>query len=152
MSVSTGNSADATAIRPFTITVTPEAEIEALRAERPRAGPTRRPSRIIPKNVSIPVAVSVFPGELYQAPRTWAERAYRNFIYYNEVDRGGHFAAWEQPQLVSEEVRARRSGRCAELTARSSELSRRSSRCLRLATGQRLGGYFLEELADGALE
>jgi pimeloyl-ACP methyl ester carboxylesterase len=58
------------------------------------------------KNVSIPAAVSVFPGEIYQAPRTWAERAYHNLVYYNEVDRGGHFAAWEQPQLMSEEVRA----------------------------------------------
>jgi pimeloyl-ACP methyl ester carboxylesterase len=59
-----------------------------------------------PKNVSIPAAVSVFPGELYQAPRSWAEQAYPNLIYYNEVDRGGHFAAWEQPQLLSEEIRA----------------------------------------------
>ena len=58
------------------------------------------------KNVSIPAAVSVFPGELYQAPRSWAEQAYPNLIYYNEVDKGGHFAAWEQPQLFSEEVRA----------------------------------------------
>jgi pimeloyl-ACP methyl ester carboxylesterase len=58
------------------------------------------------KNVSIPAAVSVFPDELYQTPRSWAERAYHNLIYYNEVDRGGHFAAWEQPQLLSEEVRA----------------------------------------------
>ena len=58
------------------------------------------------KNVSIPAAVSVFPGELYQTPRSWAERSYHNLIYYNEVDRGGHFAAWEQPQLLSEEVRA----------------------------------------------
>ncbi len=58
------------------------------------------------KNVSIPAGVSVFPGELYQTPRSWAERAYHNLIYYNEVDRGGHFAAWEQPQLLSEEVRA----------------------------------------------
>jgi pimeloyl-ACP methyl ester carboxylesterase len=60
------------------------------------------------KNVSasIPVAVSVFPDEIYAAPRTWAERAYPKLIYYNEVDKGGHFAAWEQPQLFSEEVRA----------------------------------------------
>jgi pimeloyl-ACP methyl ester carboxylesterase len=58
------------------------------------------------KGVSIPVAVTVFPGEQYQAPRTWAERAYPNLIYFNEVDRGGHFAAWEQPQLFSEEIRA----------------------------------------------
>jgi pimeloyl-ACP methyl ester carboxylesterase len=58
------------------------------------------------KGVSIPVAVSVFPGEAYQAPRSWTEQAYRNLIYFNEVDKGGHFAAWEQPQLFSEEVRA----------------------------------------------
>jgi pimeloyl-ACP methyl ester carboxylesterase len=59
------------------------------------------------KNISIPFAISVFPDELYQAPRTWAERAYPdNLIHFNELDRGGHFAAWEQPQLLSEEVRA----------------------------------------------
>jgi pimeloyl-ACP methyl ester carboxylesterase len=52
------------------------------------------------------VAASVFPNEAYQAPRSWTERAYPNLIYFNEVDRGGHFAAWEQPQLFSEEVRA----------------------------------------------
>jgi len=58
------------------------------------------------KGVSIPVAVSVFPGEQYQAPRSWAEQAYPNLVYFNEVDRGGHFAAWEQPQRFSEELRA----------------------------------------------
>jgi pimeloyl-ACP methyl ester carboxylesterase len=58
------------------------------------------------KGVSIPVAVSVFPGEQYEAPRSWAEKAYPNLIYFNEVDKGGHFAAWEQPQLFSEEIRA----------------------------------------------
>jgi pimeloyl-ACP methyl ester carboxylesterase len=59
------------------------------------------------KNVSIPFAISVFPDELYQAPRSWAERAYpNNLIYFNELDRGGHFAAWEQPQLFAEEMRA----------------------------------------------
>jgi hypothetical protein len=57
-------------------------------------------------NVSIPAAVSVFPGENYEAPRSWTERAYHKLIYYNKVDKGGHFAAWEQPQLFSEEVRA----------------------------------------------
>jgi pimeloyl-ACP methyl ester carboxylesterase len=58
------------------------------------------------KNISIPFAISVFPDELYQAPRSWAERAYpHNLIHYNRLDRGGHFAAWEQPQLFSEEVR-----------------------------------------------
>jgi len=59
-----------------------------------------------PKNLSIPVAVSVFPDEIYAAPRTWAERAYPNLIHFNRLDKGGHFAAWEQPQLFSEEVRA----------------------------------------------
>lgn len=58
------------------------------------------------KNVTVPAAVTVFPGELYQAPRSWAERAYPNLIYFNEVDRGGHFAAWEQPELFTSEVRA----------------------------------------------
>jgi pimeloyl-ACP methyl ester carboxylesterase len=58
------------------------------------------------KGVSIPVAVSVFPDELYPAPRSWAERAYPKLIHYNKLDKGGHFAAWEQPQLLSEEVRA----------------------------------------------
>ena len=58
------------------------------------------------KGVSIPVAVSVFPDELYPAPRSWAERAYPKLIHYNKVEKGGHFAAWEQPELFSEEVRA----------------------------------------------
>ena len=59
------------------------------------------------KPITIPFAITVFPDELYQAPRTWAERAYpNNLLYFNEVDRGGHFAAWEQPGLFSEEMRA----------------------------------------------
>jgi pimeloyl-ACP methyl ester carboxylesterase len=59
-----------------------------------------------PKNVSIPVAVSVFPDEIYAAPKTWTERAYPNLIHYNKLDRGGHFAAWEQPELFANEIRA----------------------------------------------
>jgi len=58
------------------------------------------------KGVEIPVGVSVFPDELYPAPRSWAEKAYPNLIHYNKLDEGGHFAAWEQPQLLSEELRA----------------------------------------------
>jgi pimeloyl-ACP methyl ester carboxylesterase len=58
------------------------------------------------KGVSIPVAVSVFPGEQYEAPRSWTERAYPNLIHYHKVDKGGHFAAWEQPELFASEVRA----------------------------------------------
>jgi pimeloyl-ACP methyl ester carboxylesterase len=57
-------------------------------------------------DVSLPAAITVFPGEIYQAPQSWAERAYHNLIYFHEVDKGGHFAAWEQPELFSEELRA----------------------------------------------
>lgn len=57
------------------------------------------------KDISVPAAVSVFPDELYQAPRSWAERAYPNLIHYNRLDRGGHFAAWEQPRLLCDELR-----------------------------------------------
>jgi pimeloyl-ACP methyl ester carboxylesterase len=56
--------------------------------------------------ISLPVAITVFPGESFQAPETWARRAYRNLIYFHEVDRGGHFAAWEQPELFTAELRA----------------------------------------------
>jgi pimeloyl-ACP methyl ester carboxylesterase len=59
-----------------------------------------------PQRVTIPVAVSAFPDELYQAPRSWAERAFPKLIHYNRLDKGGHFAAWEQPQLFSEELRS----------------------------------------------
>jgi pimeloyl-ACP methyl ester carboxylesterase len=59
-----------------------------------------------PKGVTIPTAVSAFPDELYQAPRSWAEKAYPKLIYYNKLPKGGHFAAWEQPQLVVGELRA----------------------------------------------
>jgi pimeloyl-ACP methyl ester carboxylesterase len=59
-----------------------------------------------PKGVAIPVAVSAFPDELYQAPRSWTEKAYPRLIYYNRLDKGGHFAAWEQPELFVRELRA----------------------------------------------
>jgi pimeloyl-ACP methyl ester carboxylesterase len=57
------------------------------------------------KGVSVPVAVSVFPDELYTAPRSWAEKAYPKLVHYNKVDKGGHFAAWEQPEIFVNEVR-----------------------------------------------
>jgi pimeloyl-ACP methyl ester carboxylesterase len=57
-------------------------------------------------DISVPVAVTVFPGEIYQAPRSWAERAYLKLIYFNEVNKGGHFAAWEEPELFARELRA----------------------------------------------
>jgi pimeloyl-ACP methyl ester carboxylesterase len=60
----------------------------------------------VPKGVKIPVAVSVFPDELYPAVRTWAAQAYPKLIHYNRLPKGGHFAAWEQPKLLSEEIRA----------------------------------------------
>jgi len=56
--------------------------------------------------ISVPTAVSVFPEEVYQAPRSWTERAYSNLVHFNEVPKGGHFAAWEQPKLFTEELRA----------------------------------------------
>ena len=59
-----------------------------------------------PKGVAIPVGVSAFPDEIYPCPRSSAERAYPKLIYYKKHDKGGHFAAWEQPQLLSEDVRA----------------------------------------------
>jgi pimeloyl-ACP methyl ester carboxylesterase len=58
-----------------------------------------------PKHVTIPTAVSVFPDEIYAAPQSWAERAYPNLIHYNRLDKGGHYAAWEQPEIFCEEVR-----------------------------------------------
>jgi pimeloyl-ACP methyl ester carboxylesterase len=58
------------------------------------------------KGVTVPAAVSVFPHELYQAPRSWAERAYPDLVYFNEVDMGNHFAAWQEPDLFASEVRA----------------------------------------------
>jgi pimeloyl-ACP methyl ester carboxylesterase len=60
----------------------------------------------VPKGVKIPVAVSAFPDELYQAPRSWAEQAYPKLIHYNKLDKGGHFAAWEEPHLFADEIRA----------------------------------------------
>jgi pimeloyl-ACP methyl ester carboxylesterase len=57
-------------------------------------------------DITLPVAVTVFPGEIYRAPKSWAERAYRKLVYFNEVDKGGHFASWEQPELFSSELRA----------------------------------------------
>jgi pimeloyl-ACP methyl ester carboxylesterase len=59
-----------------------------------------------PAEVALPVAFTVFPGEIFRAPRRWAERVYPNLVYFNEVERGGHFAAWEEPELFAEEMRA----------------------------------------------
>ncbi len=56
--------------------------------------------------ISLPVAITVFPEDVYRPPETWARRAYKNLIYFHEVDKGGHFAAWEQPELFSAELRA----------------------------------------------
>jgi pimeloyl-ACP methyl ester carboxylesterase len=57
------------------------------------------------KGVEIPVGVTVFPDELYPAPQSWAENAYPRLVHYNRVEEGGHFAAWEQPQILSQELR-----------------------------------------------
>jgi pimeloyl-ACP methyl ester carboxylesterase len=58
------------------------------------------------RGVQIPVAVSAFAEEIYQAPQSWAEKAYPNLIHYNKLNKGTHFAAWEQPELFSAEMRA----------------------------------------------
>jgi pimeloyl-ACP methyl ester carboxylesterase len=58
-----------------------------------------------PKNVKIPVAASAFPDDLYYAPKTWAEKAYPKLIHFNRMPKGGHFAAWEQPKLLTDEIR-----------------------------------------------
>jgi pimeloyl-ACP methyl ester carboxylesterase len=58
-----------------------------------------------PRNVQIPVAVTVFPDEIYAAPKSWAEKAYPKLIYFSKLPKGGHFAAWEQPESFSHEMR-----------------------------------------------
>jgi len=59
-----------------------------------------------PPHVKLPVGYTVFPDELFQPPRHWVKHAYHNLVYFNEAEKGGHFAAWEEPQLFSEEMRA----------------------------------------------
>jgi pimeloyl-ACP methyl ester carboxylesterase len=72
---------------------------EGARAATAAAGQT-------PPEVLLPVAFTVFPGEIFRAPRSWAERIYPNLTYFNEVEKGGHFAAWEEPELFAGEMRA----------------------------------------------
>jgi len=67
---------------------------------------TNRAAGKAPTPVSIPVGFTTFPGEIWRTPRSWVEKAYPNTIYFNEVDKGGHFAAWEEPELFSQEIRA----------------------------------------------
>ena len=57
-----------------------------------------------PPELTLPVAFTVFPGEIFQAPRSWAEKVYPNLTYFNEAEKGGHFAAWEEPELFSAEL------------------------------------------------
>ena len=57
-------------------------------------------------SISLPVGFTTFPGEIWRTPRSWVEQSYPNVIYFNEVDKGGHFAAWEEPEIFSSEVRA----------------------------------------------
>jgi pimeloyl-ACP methyl ester carboxylesterase len=84
-----------------TATSSARAYWENFRAQTAAAAAGKKPPK-----VSIPVAFTVFPGEIFQAPRRWAEKVYPNLVYFNEADRGGHFAAWEEPQLFTEELRA----------------------------------------------
>jgi Epoxide hydrolase N terminus len=96
MAVTTAKSADGTALRPFTIE-THEDDLDDLRA---RIAATRWPEKEPVEDQSQGVQLATM-----QVPRSWAERAYPNLIHFNEVDRGGHFAAWEQPELFVSEVR-----------------------------------------------
>jgi pimeloyl-ACP methyl ester carboxylesterase len=74
---------------------------ESSRATAAAAAAGQEPSEVL-----LPVAITVFPGEIYRAPRSWAEKVYPNLVYFNEVDKGGHFAAWEEPELFAAELRA----------------------------------------------
>ncbi|HEV2980908.1 MAG TPA: hypothetical protein VGX51_05720, partial [Solirubrobacteraceae bacterium] len=67
---------------------------------------TARAAGHAPPAVSLPVGYTTFPGEIFRAPRSWVEKSYPYVTYFNEVDRGGHFAAWEEPELFSAELRA----------------------------------------------
>jgi len=73
---------------------------EAYGADAPGAGQT------LPPDVQLPVAFTTFPGEIWRTPRRWVEKSYSNVVYFNEVDKGGHFAAWEEPELFASELRA----------------------------------------------
>ena len=74
--------------------------------ENGRAQAQAQASGQAPPRVSIPTGFTTFPDEIFQAPRSWAELSYPNLAYFNKADKGGHFAAWEEPQLFSEEIRA----------------------------------------------
>jgi pimeloyl-ACP methyl ester carboxylesterase len=76
---------------------------EAYGADAPAATAAARQA---PPPVRVPVAFTTFPGEIWRTPRSWAERAYPTLTYFNEVDAGGHFAAWEEPELFAAELRA----------------------------------------------
>jgi pimeloyl-ACP methyl ester carboxylesterase len=96
MSHTAEGSPGATAIRPFTVEI-PEAErAQTLAAAAGQAAP----------EVKLPVGFTTFPGEIFRAPRSWVEKGYPNLTYFHEADRGGHFAAWEEPELFATEVRA----------------------------------------------
>jgi pimeloyl-ACP methyl ester carboxylesterase len=78
----------------------------AARSYWERAQAVGRSAGQAPPAVSVPVAFTTFPGEIFAAPRSWAEKGYPSLAYFNEVDRGGHFAAWEEPELFSQELRS----------------------------------------------
>ena len=81
-----------------------ERRVEQGVADRLRAGAAA--AGHAPPDVTVPVGFTSFPGEIFRAPRSWVEQTYPTLTYFNEVDRGGHFAAWEQPELFSQEIRA----------------------------------------------
>ena len=81
----------------------PGSVIELLEVVGPLTDPTAHGGRA---EVRLPVGFTTFPGEILRAPRSWVEKGYPNLVYFNEAGQGGHFAAWEEPELFSEEVRA----------------------------------------------
>jgi hypothetical protein len=86
-----------------------------------------------PPPVSLPVGFTTFPGEIFAAPRSWVEKAYSNLVYFNEVDRGGHFAAWEEPDLFATELRAALSAlRLRDLSQKPPRIRRQEWRSLLL--------------------
>ena len=96
MSHTAEGSPGATAIRPFTVEIPEAGRAQTLAAAAGQAAP----------EVKLPVGFTTFPGEIFAAPRSWAEKSYPNLTYFHEADRGGDFAAWEEPELFATEVRA----------------------------------------------
>ena len=91
---------------PFNIRSNRDLNLDGVQNDRPIGIDRNTVHFFEPFGVKVPIAVSCFPDELYPVPRSWAERAYPNLIHYNRLPKGGHFAAFEQPELLTQELRA----------------------------------------------